>query len=101
MVGVSQVTFSDIQDSKRQWGETTQTTDVTSWPEKQLSDRGGGTVMKEKGMSLRARPDLGRGLVGDPDGPFSFCFCKGSWELEPGGCRLKKLSIVAPLFSGE
>ena len=101
MVGVSQVTFSDIQDSKRQWGETTQTTDVTSWPEKQLSDRGGGTVMKEKGMSLRARPDLGRGLVGDPDGPFFFASAKDPGSLSQGGSRLKKLSIVAPLFSGE
>jgi hypothetical protein len=94
MVGVSQVTFSDIQDSKRQWGETTQTTDVTSWPEKQLSDRGGGTVMKEKGISLRARPDLGRGIQ---TGHFFLLLQK----LEPGGCRLKKLSIGAPLFSGE
>jgi len=76
MVGVSQVTFRTVNDS----GEKQNKRQTDELPEKQLSDRGGGTVMKEKGMSLRARPDLGRGSRR----AIFFLLCKGSWELEPG-----------------
>jgi hypothetical protein len=101
MVGVSQVTFSDIQDSKRQWGETTQTTDVTSWPEKQLSDRGGGTVMKEKACPSELSSILAGGLFGIRTGHFFIASAKDPGSLSQGDARLKKLSIIAPLFSGE